>query len=71
MIINEIKDRIEAKWDIQELKNNSRKKEIQEYHNQKGERSAPRKAYVSTNTCTIESNVQYLDVQIQGRQKAT
>ena len=29
------------------------------------------KRTVSSNTCTIETSVQYLNVQIKGRQKAT
>ena len=45
MISNEIRNRIKVKCDIQESKNNSKNKEMQEYHNQKGESLAPRKAY--------------------------
>ena len=45
MIPDEIRNEIEAKCDMQESKKNSKNKEMQEYHNQKGERPAPRKAY--------------------------
>ena len=45
MIWNEIRNRIEAKGDIHESKNNSRNKERKEYQNQKKERPVPRKAY--------------------------
>ena len=38
MIWNEIRNRIEAKGDIHESKNNSKNKKMQEYQNQKGER---------------------------------
>jgi len=53
MIPDEIRNEIEAKCDIQESKNNSRNKEMQEYQNQKGELQSPRKAYDHTNTWTI------------------
>ena len=45
---------------------------MQEYQNQKEERvQLLAKHTISSNTCTIETSVQYLDVQIQGGQKAT
>ena len=44
MIWNKIRNRIEAKGDIQESKNNSRNKERKEYQNQK-ETQAPRNMY--------------------------
>ena len=48
---------------------------MQKYQNQRErerESLAPRNIYMSaTNICTTETNVQYLDVQIQGRQNAT
>ena len=45
MILDEIRNGIEAKCDIQESKNNSRNKERKEYQNQKGESPAPHEAY--------------------------
>jgi len=72
MIPDEIRDEIEAKCDIQESKNNSRNEKMQEYQNQKGERPAPRKAYsLIEHLHNRKKNVQSLNVQIQGRQKAT
>ena len=57
--------------DIQESKNNNRNKKMQEYQNQKEECPAPRKAYHLIEHLHNRTSVQYLDVQIQGRQKAT
>ena len=71
MIWNEIRNRIEAKGDIQESKNNSRNKERKEYQNQKRESQVPRKSYSLIVHLHKRTSVQYLDVQIQGRQKAT
>ena len=45
MIPDEIGNEIDAKCDMQESKNNSRNKEMQEYENQKGEAPAIREAY--------------------------
>ena len=45
MIPDEIKNGIESKCDIQELKNNSRNKEMQEYQNQNRGTPAPREAH--------------------------
>ena len=44
---------------------------MQEYQNQKEECLAPRKAYHLIEPLHNRTSVQYLDVQIQGRQKAT
>ena len=75
MIWNEIRNRIEAKGDIQESKNNSRNKERKEYQNPKRERErespVPRKSYSLIVHLHKRTSVQYLNVQIQGRQKAT
>ena len=54
MISNEIRNRMEAKCDIHESKNNSKNKEMQEYQNKRERTQAPRKAYCLSNTCTIE-----------------
>ena len=45
MIPDEIGNEIDAKCDMQELKNNSRNKEMQKYQNQKGEAPALHEAY--------------------------
>ena len=45
MISNEIRNRIEAKCDIQESKNNSKNKEGPEYQNRQRETPAPRSIY--------------------------
>ena len=53
-------------------KEDSMKKKMQEYQNQKGGRPAPREAHSFIEHLHNRNNsVQYLDVQIQGRQKAT
>ena len=44
---------------------------MQEYQNQRERFQFLALWTVSTNTCTMETIVQYLDVQIQGRQNAT
>ena len=50
MIPDEIMNEIEAKCDIQESKNNSRNKEMQEYQNQKGKTPTLREVYDHMNT---------------------
>ena len=50
---------------------NNRKIKRWEYQNQKGESPAPRKTYSLVEHLHIRTIVQYLDVQIQGRQNAT
>ena len=71
MIPDEIRNEIEAKCEIQKSKNNSKNKEMQDIRIKRERDQLLAKRTVSSNTCTIETSVQYLDVQIQGRQKAT
>ena len=56
MIWNEIRNRIEAKGDIQESKNNSRNKERKEYQNQKRERESGSSQVVQSHRTSAQKN---------------
>ena len=70
MISDEIRNGIEAKSDIHESKNNTGMKE-NNYTRIDKDTPAPRNMYDLKETWSNKQNIQYLYVQIQGRQKAT
>ena len=71
MIPEEIRNGIEAKYDIQESKNNSRNKERKEYQNQKRGTLAPRERMITRTPEQYKRMSNTLNVRIQGHQKAT